>query len=205
MIWHTAQAKTIEDARRYETIIGTASTTAGSAISPLVLNDVAGTKFKIVSGYSGTEMFLAMERGETQARCMSWGGLKASKPDWLAEKKVNIVVQLAVQKHPELPDVPLVTDFASKPEDLAALKFMYETQEMGRPFLAPPGVPADRLAALRAAFDAMVKDPAFLEDARRSSLELAPISGLRAQQIIEQLYQTPKSAIARVEGWRASQ
>jgi tripartite-type tricarboxylate transporter receptor subunit TctC len=203
MIWHDTPAKTIEDVRRYETIIGTAGT-SGSVLAPRLLNAMAHTRFKIVPGYSGNDLFLAMERGETQARCMSWGGLKAAKPEWLADKKVNVVVQLALQKHPELPAVPLVTDLVSRQDDLATLDFLYATEEMGRPFVGPPGIPPERVAALRQAFDDTMSDPEFLADARRSSPEISPIPGTRVQQIVESLYQTPQAVIARVEALRAA-
>lgn len=203
MIWHEAPAKSLEDAKRMEVLVGAAGEAGNSALAPRVLNSFIGTKFKVIGGYGGAEMFLAMERGETQARCgMSWGGLKASRPDWLKDKKLNIVVQMAMQKHPELSTVPSILDMVSKTEDRQALEYLYATQEMGRPFLAPPGVPAERVAILRRAFDEMVKDPQFIADATKSNQEVDPIPGTRVQQIVEQLYKTPPEVISRVEAFR---
>jgi tripartite-type tricarboxylate transporter receptor subunit TctC len=203
MFWHGASAKSIEDAKRKEVIVGTAGVAGNSALAPRVLNAFVGTKFKLVGGYGGADLFLAMERGETEARCgMSWGGLKASKPDWLAEKKVNIVVQMAINKHPELAGVPHIMDLVAKPEDKVALEYLYATQEMGRPFAAPPEIPEDRKVALRRAFDDTMRDPEFLEAARRSLLDIDPIPGTEVQAIMERLYQTPRAIIDRVESLR---
>jgi tripartite-type tricarboxylate transporter receptor subunit TctC len=203
MFWHAAAAKTIEDAKRREVIVGTAGVAGNSALAPRVLNAFVGTKFKLVGGYGGADLFLAMERGETDARCgMSWGGLKASKPEWLAEKKVNIVVQMAINKHSELGGVPHIMDLVSKPEDRAALEYLYATQEMGRPFAAPPGIPEDRKIALRRAFDDTMKDPEFLDAAKKGLLEIDPIAGAGVQAIMERLYTTPRAVIDRVEALR---
>jgi tripartite-type tricarboxylate transporter receptor subunit TctC len=203
MFWHTAKAQSIEDAKRMEVIVGAAGDAGNSALAPRLLNTFIGTKFKIVGGYGGTEMFLAMERGETEARCgMSWGGLKASRPDWLAQNKVKIVMQMATQKHPELFSVPNIIDLVTDQESLSALEYLYATQEMGRPFLAPPLTPADRVAALRKAFDDTMADPVFLEDAKKSNQEVDPIPGTRVQEIVEQLYKTPRATIERVEELR---
>ena len=200
MFWHTALAKTIEDARHQEVIIGTAGNAGNSGLAPRILNTFLGTRFKLVGGYGGADLFLAMERRETQARCgMSWGGLKASKPDWLAQKKVNIVIQTALKKHPELSDVPLVMDLISKPEDRIALEYLFATQEMGRPLATPPGVPEDRVVALRQAFDETMRDPEFLEAARRANLDVDPIPGAEVQAIMQRLYKTPQEVIERVE------
>ena len=204
MFWHAAPARTIEDAKKVEVIVGAAGEAGGSALAARVLNTFVGTKFKIIGGYGGADMFLAMERGETQARCgMSWGGLKASRPDWLEKKLVSVVVQMAMQKHAELPDVPLIMDMVSRPEDRDALQYLYATQEMGRPFLVPPGTPPDRIETLRHAFDEMSRDPAFLEDARRSNQEVDAVSGARVQEIMDALYKTPKPIIDQVEALRA--
>ena len=204
MFWHAAPARTIEDAKKVEVIVGAAGEAGGSALAARVLNTFVGTKFKIIGGYGGADMFLAMERGETQARCgMSWGGLKASRPDWLEKKLVSVVVQMAMQKHAELADVPLIMDMVSRPDDRDALQYLYATQEMGRPFLVPPGTPPDRIEALRQAFDEMSRDPAFLEDARRSNQEVDAVSGARVQEIMDALYKTPKPIIDQVEALRA--
>ena len=203
MFWHTAKAHTVEEAKSVEVIVGAAGEAGNSALAPRVMNEFLGTKFKIIGGYSGADMFLAMERGETEARCgMSWGGLKASRPDWVAQGKIRVVLQMAMERHPELKSTPNILDLVTKPEDRAALEYLYATQEMGRPFLAPPKIPADRLAALREAFDRTMIDPLFLEDAKKSNQEVDPIPGARVQEIVEALYRTPKELIDRVEALR---
>jgi tripartite-type tricarboxylate transporter receptor subunit TctC len=203
MFWHTAPAKSIEEAKHTEVVVGSAGEGGNSVIAPRVLNAFLGTKLKIVTGYHGPELFLAMERGETHARCgMSWAGLKAARPQWVANGQVRIVMQMAMQSHPELKSVPNVMDVVTNPEHRAALEFLYATQEMGRPFLAPPGVPADRVEALRRAFDNTMRDPVFLEDARKSNQEISAITGERVQQIVERLYKTPRAVIDDVEAIR---
>jgi hypothetical protein len=202
-IGSAAAAKTIEDAQRREVIVGTAGVAGNSALAPRVLNAFIGTKFKLVGGYGGADLFLAMERGETDARCgMSWGGLKASKPDWLVEKKINIIVQMAINKHPELVGVPHIMDLVSKAEDKTALEYLYASQEMGRPFAAPPNIPEDRKIALRRAFDNTMKDPEFLNAAKKALLDIDPITGADVQAIMERLYKTPRAIIDRVEALR---
>jgi tripartite-type tricarboxylate transporter receptor subunit TctC len=200
MFWHTSKAKTIQDAMREEVVAGASAPSGGSALAPRVLNAFIGTKFRIVPGYGGQELFLAMERGETEARCgMSWGGLKASRPDWLRDGKIKVVIQIALAKDPELPDVPLVMDFVKKPEDRTALEFLYATQEMGRPLVAPPDLPAKQKMALRTAFDRTMTDLQFLADAKRSNLEISPIPGAQVEAIVKKLYETPKPIIDRVQ------
>ena len=203
MFWHAAAAKTIQDAMRKQVIVGIAGVAGNSALAPRVLNTFIGTKFKLVGGYGGADLFLAMERGETEARCgMSWGGLKASKPDWIAQKKINIVIQMALEKNPELPDVPHIMDFVKKREDRAALEFLYATQEMGRPFAGPPGMPQDRMLGMRRAFDETMKDPEFRQAAQHSRLEIDPVPGTRLQEIMDRLYATPRPIIDRIEALR---
>jgi tripartite-type tricarboxylate transporter receptor subunit TctC len=205
MFWHTAPAKTIEEAKHTEVVVGSAGDGGNSVIAPRVLNTFLGTKLKIVPGYGGPELFLAMERGETHARCgMSWAGLKAARPDWVATGKVRVVMQMAMRKHHELQSVPNIMDLVTDPDERAALEFLYATQEMGRPFLAPPGVPAERVAALRRAFDDTMRDPIFLEDARKSNQEINAVPGTRVQEIVERLYKTPRAVIDKVEAIRRS-
>jgi tripartite-type tricarboxylate transporter receptor subunit TctC len=200
MFWHGSKAKTIQDAMRHEVVVGASAPSGGSALAPRVLNAFIGTKFKIVPGYGGQELFLAMERGETEARCgMSWGGLKASRPDWLRDGKIKVVIQIALKKDPELADVPLVMDFVKNDDDRKAIEFLYATQEMGRPIVAPPGIPAAQRDALRSAFDRTMTDPQFLADAKRSNLEISPIPGSEVEAIVNRLYGTPKPIVDRVE------
>jgi hypothetical protein len=181
------------DLQTKEMTVGGTGASADTDQFPKVVNGVLGTKFKIVSGYpGGNDIVLAMERGELQGRCgWSWSSVKATHGAWIAEKKLNILVQLALQKHPDLPDVPLVTDLATSDDQRQILKLIFARQVMGRPFLAPPGIPPDRAAALRTAFMETMKDPAFIADAEKSQLEVNPVAGEELQKLVAEIYKTP--------------
>jgi len=153
---------------------------------------------KVVTGYSGggADINLGMERGEVKGRCgWSWSSLLSQSKPLLDGKKINIVVQLALQKHEDLPNVPLVMDLPTTPQNKAALKLIASRQSIARPFAAPPGLPADRLAALRAAFDATMKDPAFLAEAKRLDLEVRPVSGVEVDKLIKEIYASPADVV----------
>jgi tripartite-type tricarboxylate transporter receptor subunit TctC len=160
---------------------------------PKILNAVLGTRLKIVSGYpGGNDAVLAMERGEVDGRCgWSWSSVKATHPTWITEKKINVLIQLALEKHPEMPNVPLVTDLAQTEEQKQILKLIFARQVMGRPFLAPPGIPQDRVEALRKAFMDTMEDKEFLAEADKAGLEITPVSGEKIQKLVEEVYQTP--------------
>ncbi|MFZ0421756.1 MAG: hypothetical protein WAL80_02645 [Xanthobacteraceae bacterium] len=169
---------------------------------PAMVNAVLGTKFKIVTGYpGGNDVSLALERGEVQGRCgWSWSSIKATRPDWIASKKIVVLVQMSLSKHPDLPDVPLIMDLAKNDEQRQIFKLFCARQVMGRPFLGPPGVPADRVAALRHAFDDTVVDKAYLDDAAVGKFEINPVSGKDLEALVKEVYQTPpeitKKAVA---------
>ena len=173
--------------------VGGTGASADTDQFPRVLNGVLGTKMKIVSGYpGGNDVVLAMERGELQGRCgWSWSSVKATHGAWITEKKVNVLVQLSLQKHPELPDVPLVTDLAKTDEQRQILRLIFARQIMGRPFLAPPGLTPERVETLRKAFMDTMTDPAFLADAEKSQLEVNPVSGEDVQKLVAEVYRTP--------------
>jgi tripartite-type tricarboxylate transporter receptor subunit TctC len=164
-----------------------------------VLRNRFGVKDRLISGFPGSaEISLAMERGEVDGRCgWSWSGVKASKPDWLADKKINVLVQLGLQRTPDLPNVPLITELATTDEQRAILKLVFGPQEFAWPFLAPPDLPPDRGQMLRAAFAATLRDPEFLDDARRMALDVSPVSGHAVESLIEELYNTPEAVIAK--------
>src|SRR5690606_2380684 len=153
---------------------------------PLTLNNVLGTKLKLITGYpGGNDVNVAIERGEVQGRCgWSWSSVKATRPSWLTEKKIFIPVQFALSKHEDLQDVPLVLDLAKDDKQRAILEVIFSAQPMGRPFAAPPGVPADRVKALRDAFDATFKDKDFLGEATKAKLEIDPVSGVEVEKIV---------------------
>ena len=176
-----------------EMTVGGTGASADTDQFPKVMNGVLGTKMKVVSGYpGGNDVVLAMERGELQGRCgWSWSSVKATHGSWIAEKKLNVLVQLALRKHPDLPDVPLVTDLATTDAQRQILKLIFARQAMGRPYLAPPGIPADRAAALRSAFMETMKDPAFMADAEKAQLEVNPVDGEDLQKLVAEIYKTP--------------
>src|SRR5258707_1861654 len=172
VVWHTSPTKTIEDAKKRVTTIGTTGAGSASVQYPAFYNNVLGTKFKIVFGYPGGQHIdLAMERGEVEGRGTNpYSGWMASKPTWIPQKLIIPLIHAGVEKEPSLPDLPLITDQAVKPEDKPLLEFMARVATVGRPLATTPGVPAERLAALRAAFAATIKDPEFIAAAAQENL-----------------------------------
>jgi len=162
---------------------------------------VLGTKFKVVTGYPGANDFLlAMERGETDGTAgVSWSTVSASKPDWVRERKINVLVQLGTRKHPDLGAAPLVLDFAKTETDRGVLELIFSRQEMAYPVVVPPGVPAERVEVLRQALAATVKDPDYLADAKRQTLETDAVSGKDIAALIDRLYQSPPEVVARAK------
>ena len=184
--WHTSPTKTLEDARQRETVMGGINPTSNTVSYLRLLNALAGTKFKIISGYPGTtEMHLAMERGETEGATKTWEAFKADNSDWLRDKKVNILVQYALTKSPELPDTPLMIDLGKSDADRQVLRFFATGNELGRGFMTAPGVPPERVAALRKALMEMMKDPKFIADAGKRQLDIGPMPGADVQKLIE--------------------
>ena len=174
-----------------------------SVVFPRVLNETLGTKFKVVRGYRGTdEINLALERGETEGRCgYGWGGLKLTKPDWVRDNKVCILMQMGMRKDADLPDVPLILDMVSDPEEKSALEFLLASSVMSRPFVAPPNVAPDRVKILRDAFSSAVRDGDLLAQAAHQNMEISPISGAEIQTLLARLYATPQPIIERTKSW----
>ncbi len=197
--WRDSPVKKAADLLEHELVAGGTGSDSLAIAIPKALNRLAGTKFRLVTGYtSSVDIMLAMERGELQGFCsIGWSYLKLRKADWLAEKKINILFQLALEKHPELPDVPLVADLARTPEDRQVLELLLAPQEMGRPFFAPPGVPADRVAALREAFARTLKDPDFLRDAEKAGVEVRYTSGEAVRDLLARAYAAPPEVVRR--------
>ena len=199
-IMNTSQVKTIKDAFDKVAILGATGRSSTNAVFPAVLNNVLGTKFKIVTGYEGTAaVMLAMERGEVEGLSSTYDGLKAQREEWLKQKKVNIVVQYLLRRHPELPDVPTSAEVASTPEQATILRTVSSASEIGKFILTTPGVPADRVAALRTAFDAVVKDPEFLAEATKLRIEIDPLSGVELQKIVSETQSIPQDIIEKVK------
>ncbi len=198
--WRTSNAKTIEDAMRHE--IPLAGTGAGSPSEayPKLLNALVGTKFKVISGYPGsTQGMMAMERGEVDGALTSWHTLSRTRQDWLRRGDLNLLVQYAAQRHRDLPDVPTVLDIAKTPEAKDILAFFISSAQVGRSIVAPPGIPVDRASTLRAAFDAMLKDPDFLAEVEKTQLEFQPASGGEVQQLVRATAGAPHDLIERVK------
>ena len=165
-----------------------------------MVNGILGTKMKVIQGYpGGTEINLAMERGEVQGRCgWGWSTLKAQVPTWLQEKKINVLIQTALQKHPDLPNVPLILDLAKTDEQRQILRLVFARSSMGRPYLAPPGTPQEPLSILRTAFSATLKDQRFLDAARPAGLAVyAPLDGEALSRLVSQLAHTPPAVVKR--------
>jgi tripartite-type tricarboxylate transporter receptor subunit TctC len=197
--WHTSGVKTIDDAKKKEVPMGsTGSNTSSQYV--LALNELAGTKFKVIAGYpGGNDINLAMEKEEVAGRgSNSWGSWKATRPQWLAEKKINILAQIGLKKTADLPDVPLLMDLVGNPDDKAAMRLLSAPTTIGRPIFTTPDVPADRVKALRTAFDSMLKDQAFLEEAKKSKLDIEPVGGEELQRIVAEIIATPKPIAERL-------
>ena len=195
--WITSPIKTIAQAREREVIVAAAAATSNSAIMPKVLNALLGTRFKIVAGYDpGSGMTLALESGETEGVCgLSWSTIKAARPHWIKDNKLNVLVQLGLAKLPELPDVPAALDLVTDPVKRQVLELILIRQEIGRPVAAPPGVPAERLETLRRAFDATMKDPEFLAEAEKLQLEIEPLSAQEIDGLLANAFASPKAIV----------
>ncbi len=190
--WHSTGIRTIEDAKRQEVSMGATGGSSSSQI-PRVMNAVLGTKFKVVLGYpGGNEINLAMERGEVAGRgSNNWASWKGTRGEWVRDKKINILVQVGLRKAADLPDVPLLLDLATNDDDRAMLRLMSAPSNVGRPLFTTPDVPADRVKALRSAFEAAMKDPELIAEAKRGNLDLDPISGEELQNVINEILATP--------------
>ena len=200
LVWHTSKAKTVMDAVNSD--IPLASTGAGSPSEgyPKLMNGVLGTRFKMVGPYPGsTDGLLAMERGETDGALTSWNSLKTQRQQWIAEKKVNILVQYGLERSPEMPDTPAMVELAKTPEDKAMFAFYVSGGEIGRSLLAPPGTPADRVAILRKAFDETMADPELLDEVHRANLDFFPASGAKVQQIVKDTSSVAPAVVERMK------
>jgi len=199
--WFTSPTKTFKDAQERETIMGGTGPTSPTITYLKQLNILAGTRFKPIPGFGGTtEVNLAMERGEVEGSIKSWASMKADNPDWLREHKVNIILQFALDKPSDLADVPLMMDIGKTEADRQALRFFSAGNAMGRATFGPPALPPDRVAALRAAFMAAMKDPELVAEADKRRIDLGPLSGQGLQKIVEDtLAVTPEVKARAVE------
>jgi tripartite-type tricarboxylate transporter receptor subunit TctC len=180
-----------------KTLIGASGAGADSDVFPIVLRNLFGLPMRIVTGYpGGSDLNLAMERGEIDGRCgWSWTSIVSRNRDWITSKKIQITVQIALEKHEDLPDVPLIMDLVSDPRKDAALKLIVSRQAIARPFAAPPEVPADRVATLREAFDATMRDADFLATMKSQALEVRPVGGAQVQSLMREIYASPPEVV----------
>jgi tripartite-type tricarboxylate transporter receptor subunit TctC len=204
VVWHTSSAKTLDDLFKKEVVVGTNPAGSDTLTYANILKYLFDAKLKIVSGYPGSEdIVLAMQRGEVEAiPNYSTAGL-ARHADWVADKKVRILVQNGLKKLADYPDVPLITDLVRNDEDRAILELILGQTTFGRPYFMGPKVPADRVAALRAAFMDTMKDPDFLAEAKKQKLDIDPISGTEMQEIISHVYKTPRAVVERANAIRS--
>jgi tripartite-type tricarboxylate transporter receptor subunit TctC len=197
--YHTARVKTVHDLFEQPLILGDTGPGTGTRSYPKALNELLGMKFKLVGGFpASSDVFLAMERGEVEGICESLDSIKIRRPDWIAQRKVAILLQGGAEPHPELKHVPFVLELARTGEEKQALEFLYAGQGIGRPFVAPPGMPAERADWLRDAFNATMQDAAFVADTRQSKLDLDPQDGRKLAALIAKIYATPKAIVDRV-------
>jgi tripartite-type tricarboxylate transporter receptor subunit TctC len=200
LVWHTAGIKNIAQAMEHEIILGGTGAGSGIVIIPAVMNSLLGTKFKIVTGYRTSEdVNLGMERGEVQARAFSLGSISSQHPDWLTEHKVTFLAQAGVKRDKLLPDVPLLTELAKNEEQRRIFKLVSFAPALGQPYIAPPGLPADRLAILRGAFAATLRDAAFLRDAQRIQFDIDPMSADETSTIVHETIHTPVDIVAKTK------
>ena len=198
--FHTSKVKTLADARREVAVLGTSGAGSIAAQMPAIYNNMLGTKFKVLFGYGGeADTTIAIERGELDGRpTNTWASYKATLPQWVNEKKLNYIIQVGLKKEPELPDVPLLLDLATDDESRQVYTFLSNVVGIARPLAVSPGTPPERLAALRRAFDAMVKDPAFLGEAEKLAAEVGPMSSERVEAIVNGIMSTPEPLLNKV-------
>jgi tripartite-type tricarboxylate transporter receptor subunit TctC len=198
-VWHTAPIEKLSDLTTTEMIVGAQAPGSTQYDYPKLAEKLFGWKFKVITGYEATpKIHLAMERGEVHGTWANWSTLKAISEQWIKDKKIRILAQWALRKHPEMPDVPLILEQAKTPEQKQSLDLALARLEFGRPFFMPPNVPAERVNAIRRAFDAVMKDKEFLDEADKLKIEIDPLGGEQVAALIEQIYKTPAATVERV-------
>jgi tripartite-type tricarboxylate transporter receptor subunit TctC len=198
-VWHTVPVASLDELRTKELVVGAQAPGSTQYDYPMLVNHLFGMKFKVVTGYQSTSKInLAMESGEVHGTIANWSTLKALSSHWLVEKKIKLIAQWALHKHPDLAEVPFVLDLAGSDADRQALLLALARLEYGRPFFLPPNVPPARVEALRRAFDATMKDPAYLTEAERLKVDVDPLTGEEVAALVEQVSRTPADTVARV-------
>ena len=198
VVWHSSDIKTLEDASKREVQVGATGVNATPAIFSNMMNTLFGTRFKVISGYTTNEMRFALERGETEGVCgLAWQTYKAVQPNWVENKLIRPIAQMGLVKNRDLPDVPLAIEMLKDPVERKVFELVVLPQEFGRPFIAPPGVPADRAAAMIKAFSETLADPAFIADAAKIRLSLDPLTGEEIMRLLDEAHAAPKDVIDR--------
>lgn len=203
MTWHQSPIQTLKDAQIHDVTLAGTGAASSTDIFPVILNATLGTRFKVISGYIGTqETVMAVERGEVDGRCgWSWSSIKSSKPDWLREHKVNFLVQLGLEKHPEVKDVPLALDLISDEAERQMLRVLLAPQKITRPYLAPPGLSIEHAGIIRTGFIKTMNDPALREEFKMIVGDYpTPTEGKEMQHIIDDIYATPPAVVERLKG-----
>lgn len=195
--WHSSSVKTWNDLLHRQYVVGGSGAGSQMETLPAMLNRLFGTKIKVISGYrGGNEVYLAMERGEVDGRCGSLvSSINSTRPDWFAQKKVSVPIQIALERDPEFPDSPALIEFAKDARTRQIVQLVLAPMAMDRPILTPPGVPPARVAALKAAFHAAMNDPGFLSDAKKQRIEVKEVSGDRVAQIISNAFAMPPDVV----------
>jgi tripartite-type tricarboxylate transporter receptor subunit TctC len=199
--WSASGLRSMEDAFKRQVLMGGTGVGSYTTLYPTIMNNVLGTRFKIIAGYeSSAEIGLAMERGEVEGRAgNNFNSLKAENPDWLRDGKIVLAAQVGLERDAGYPDLPLISDFAKTDEQRQILRLFSVDVVIGRPFLAPPGLPPQRIEILRRAFDAMMADPAFLKESAEAGLDVAAVDGAKIQSVVQDLVGTPPAIVAKAK------
>ena len=197
--WHGSAIRTLQDASAKETFLGASTTSSDSYVLAMLSNNLLGTKFKVVHGYAGaTEVSLAVENGEVQGEAgKDWTTLTSTKPQWIRDKLINILVQMGMNAHPDLKGVPMAIELAKSPQDRQIMEVVFAKYGMARPFFTAPGVPPERLTLLRRAFDATLADPAVVAEAGKLGMEITPVRGEDVEALVTKMMATPDDLAAR--------
>jgi tripartite-type tricarboxylate transporter receptor subunit TctC len=197
--WENSGVTKFEDLYTKELAVGSTGVADDTYQFPRFVNNALGTKMKIITGYpGGNDVSLALERGEVQGRCgWSWSSVKSIRASWIAEKKINILMQFSLAKHADLPDVPLIMDLAKNDEQRQMFRLIFARQTMGRPYQGPPGIPADRLRVLQQAFMDTMRDKEFLAEADKAQFEITPVDGIAIEKLVAEAHKTPREVAER--------
>jgi tripartite-type tricarboxylate transporter receptor subunit TctC len=198
IVWHTVAVNAIEEVRTRETIMGGTGPTSPTVFIPYLLNNVAGMKFKVITGFTGTtDVGLAMQRGEVEGSWTPLESLTSYRLEWMRERKIKLLMQYNAVRDPEIPDVPAMIELGKTEEERQILGFFASAKDVGRSIVAPPGMPAETVTTLRRAFDEMLTDPLFMDDAKKMGFVLKPMAGERLQELIIELSKFPPALVEK--------